>query len=249
MVYPKISIITVVYNAKSALQKTLDSVKRIQYPDKEIIIVDGGSTDGTKSVIEANYLDITMWVSEKDRGIYDAMNKALSMATGEFVWFLNAGDTVYDPYILESLFKGNERYADFYYGDTLVVSPTGKILGLRRKKPSRLLRWTSFKRGMTVCHQSMIVKRSVVPYYDLSYRYSSDFDWVIKILKKGVVIKNTNKIISVFETGGATTQNRSKSLEERYNIMVKYYGYADTIYNHFMFGFNVFKPSYRSFKP
>ena len=248
MVYPKVSIITVVYNAKSALQKTLDSIKQVRYPNKEVIIIDGGSTDGTKSVIEKNYLDISMWISEKDNGIYDAMNKAINIATGEFIWFMNAGDTIYDPYILESLFKGKEQFADFYYGDTLVVSATGKILGLRRKKPSKSLKWTSFKRGMTVCHQSMIIKRSIVPLYDLSYRYSSDFDWVIKILKKGAVVKNTNKIISVFETGGATTQNQSKSLEERYNIMVKYYGYADTIYHHFLFGFNVFKPGYRPFK-
>ena len=91
MVYPKISIITVVYNAKSALQKTLDSIKQVRYPNKEVIIIDGGSTDGTKSVIEKNYLDISMWISEKDNGIYDAMNKAINMATGEFIWFMKIG--------------------------------------------------------------------------------------------------------------------------------------------------------------
>lgn len=247
MNFPKVSIITVVYNAKNALQVTIESVKQVQYPNKEVIIIDGGSTDGTKDVIEKNYLDITMWVSEKDNGIYDAMNKALRMSTGDYVWFVNAGDTIYDAFILEHIFKGKEQFADLYYGDTLVTAPNGQILGLRRKKPSRVLKWTSFKRGMTVCHQSILVRREKVPFYDLSYRFSSDFDWVIKILKSGVTVHNTRRIIAVFEEGGATTQNRIKSLKERFGIMVKYYGLASTVWHHFLFGFKVFKPKFRAY--
>lgn len=247
MDFPKISIITVVYNSADLLQRTIDSVSALKYTNIEYIIVDGNSTDGTKSLIEKNYLSISSWISEPDGGIYDAMNKAIEMATGDYLWFINAGDTIYDPYILQNIFGGREQYSDFYYGDTIIMSETGKILGLRRKKPSRKLRWTSFKRGMTVCHQSIVVRRSVVPKYDLQYRYSSDFDWVIKILKSGVSVQNTHCIMSIFAEGGATTKNHTKSLKERWNIMCKYYGLAMTTISHAMFCLNILLPKYRKF--
>lgn len=248
MDFPKVSIITVVYNAADALSKTIESVSGLKYPHVEYIIVDGNSTDGTKSVIEQNYLSITQWVSEPDKGIYDAMNKGLLMATGEYVWFLNAGDTIFDPYVLQNIFAGRENYADLYYGETLIKAQNGDIVGLRRKRPSKNLRWTSFRRGMTVCHQSIIVNRSVVPFYDLSYRYSADFDWVIAILRKRISVYNTRRIISVFELGGATTNNHTQSLKERFSIMKKYYGLTTTILSHIAFCFNVFTPKTRRIK-
>lgn len=245
MDFPKVSIITVVYNSKEALVKTIESVKSLKYNNIEYIIVDGGSTDGTKHVIEQNYLNVSQWISESDKGIYDAMNKGLKMASGDYVWFLNAGDTAYDPYILQNIFAGREQYFDLYYGDTIIVSQSGEVLGLRRKKPSRELRWTSFRRGMTVCHQSILVRRRIAPQYDLQYRYSSDFDWVIKILKGGATVYNTRRIISVFEVGGATTNNHMKSLKERWTIMSKYYGTISTIFSHIMFCLNILTPKYR----
>lgn len=248
MDFPKVSIITVVYNSAEALKKTIESVAGLKYPHVDYIIVDGDSTDGTKEVIEKNYLDIAQWVSEPDQGIYDAMNKGLKMATGEYVWFVNAGDTIYDPYILQNIFAGREKYFDFYYGETLVKAQNGKVLGLRRKKPSRNLKWTSFRRGMTVCHQSILVRRTVAPMYDLTYRYSSDFDWVIRILKSGVSVYNTRRIISVFELGGATTNNHFKSLKERFAIMRHYYGTASAVLSHLSFCFNVLLPKNRKIK-
>lgn len=240
MNFPKVSIITVVYNAADALRKTIESVAALKYQHLEYIIVDGGSDDGTRGVIEKNYLHVTQWVSEPDSGIYDAMNKGLAMTTGEYVWFLNAGDTIFDSYILQNIFGGKEQYADIYYGETVVVSPSGKTLGLRRKRPSRKLRWTSFKFGMTVCHQSILVRRAVCVKYDLGYRYSADFDWVIRILKQEVSVYNTRRIISVFELGGATTKNHLKSLKERWAIMRKHYGLLSTILSHIYFVSNIF---------
>lgn len=247
MDFPKVSIITVVYNAADALSKTIESVAALNYPHVEYIIVDGASNDGTRGVIEKNYLRVTEWVSEPDNGIYDAMNKGLAMATGDYVWFLNAGDTVYDPYILQAIFTGKEQYADLYYGETVVVSPCGDVLGLRRKKPSRNLRSASFKLGMTVCHQSILVRRAVCPKYDLSYRYSADFDWVIAVLECGVSVYNTRRIISVFEVGGATTKNHFTSLRERWAIMRKHYGLFNTVLSHLYFCFN-FSPRYRKIR-
>lgn len=247
MNFPKVSIITVVYNSKKSLATTLESIKKIQYPNKEIIIVDGNSSDGTKEIIEKNYLDISKWISEPDSGIYDAMNKGIGLSTGEFIWFINAGDKIHDSYILDHIFKGKEHYSDFYYGDTLILSSDGEILGLRGKKPSKRLKFNSFKRGMTVCHQSMIVRRSIVPKYNLIYRYSSDFDWVIRILKKDIIIENCNTIFSTYLQGGTTSQNRLKSLIERYHIMVNHYGVTSTIWHHFLFIFKMFLPKYRKY--
>ncbi len=245
---PKVTVITVLYNSKDALQRTINSVRELKYPNIEYIIVDGYSTDGTREVIESNYLDITRWISEKDSGIYDAMNKGIDLATGEYIWFVNAGDIIYDPYILDTILKGSEQYYDIYYGDTLIASETGEILGLRAKRPPRRLTWKSFKRGMTVCHQSLIVRRAIVPKYNLSYRFSSDVDWVINILKTDVDCCNTKAIISVFEEGGATKQNKCKSLGERWSVMRKHYGFLPTLVSHITFTLNIFKPKYRKFK-
>ncbi len=245
--FAKVSIITVVYNAKSALERTIKSVTKVKYPNLEYIIVDGGSTDGTRSVIESNYLIVDRWISEPDKGIYDAMNKGLSLATGEYVWFMNAGDLIYDPLILETIFKGSEYFSDLYYGDTLISSPEGEILGLRGKKPPKSLKVNSFRNGMSVCHQSIIVRKSLTSEYNLEYRFSSDIDWVINILKRGASTCNLGVIVSQFEVGGATTKNHLKSLSERWKIMRLHYGLTATLVSHIRFCFNILKSKYRKY--
>lgn len=246
MDFPKVSIITVVFNSAKLLQRTINSVRQLTYPNVEYVIVDGNSTDSTKEIIERNYLHITRWISEPDKGIYDAMNKALGLSTGDFVWFINAGDTIYDPYILDNIFKGKEKFADIYYGETIITNEEGEELGLRVKKLPKKLTWLSFRHGMTVCHQSIIVRRKLAPKYNTEYRFSADFDWVIRILKQdGVTTYNTRRILSIFQEGGATTKNHKKSLKERWHIMVKYYGFLSTLYHHILFLTNIFKPKYR----
>ena len=103
---PRVSIITVVYNAAADLRLTLENLLQIKYENLELIVVDGGSTDGTRTVIEEFSLHIAHWVSEPDDGIYDAMNKGLRMSSGDYVWFVNAGDYAYDSHVLENIFKG-----------------------------------------------------------------------------------------------------------------------------------------------
>ena len=245
---PKVSIIVVVYNAKEAFSATLRNLLAVCYADKEIIVVDGGSTDGTRQVIEAHALEIANWVSQPDKGIYDAMNKGLSMATGEYVWFINAGDFVYDPYILEKIFKGEEVFHDFYYGDTLVLGENGKVKGLWRKRLPRRLTWHSFRRGMVVCHQSVIVRRSIAPDFNLRYKYSADVEWVLLALKAAKSICNVRSVVSVFVEGGATTRHRRESLKERYDIMRTYFGGSMTLLAHVGFLLAVLFPKYRKFK-
>ncbi|MFI3267105.1 MAG: glycosyltransferase family 2 protein [Rikenellaceae bacterium] len=245
MIRPKISIITVVYNAKDELKSTLENLKNIKYPEKEIIVIDGDSTDGTKDVIAEYALDITCFVSEPDNGIYDAMNKGLNLATGEYVWFVNAGDLVYSVDFLINTFDVQEIYADIYYGETLIISEDNKPLGLRKKRLPRKLKWQSFKKGMVVCHQSIIVKKSIAPKYDLSYKYAADVLWVLESLKRSKNIYNTNQIVSIFREGGVSSINRKESLKERFRIMTQYFGHFQTIISHIMFAFDALKPKYR----
>lgn len=242
---PKVSIITVVYNAKEELERTLKGLSELHYSNKEIIVIDGNSNDGTKSVIEQYALDINIWLSEEDDGIYHAMNKGLELATGDYVWFVNAGDLPFNEYTLENIFHGQEIYSDVYYGDTMIVNQDNEVMGLRRKRLPSKLNWHSLRKGMVVCHQSIIVHRSIAPRYDLSLRYASDITWVIESLKAAKSIRNTQSILSIFEEGGTSTLHRKESLKERFKIMVHYYGYLTTLFYHITFVTELIRPKYR----
>jgi glycosyltransferase involved in cell wall biosynthesis len=228
---PKISIITVVFNGKSLIEGTIKSVAGQTYSNIEYIIIDGGSTDGTLEIIKNYQSKITISRSEKDNGIYDAMNKGLRLATGDYVLFLNAGDELYTPDTLTNVFSLSPD-ADVYYGNTAVVNEQGTVLGDRRLKPPAKLTWKSLKYGMCVSHQSFIAKRSLCDLYNLDFSISADIDWVINVLKRSKKIVNTNNYVSKFLEGGTSNKQRTKALKERFLIMKKQYGLFQTLWNH-----------------
>ncbi|MBL7129384.1 MAG: glycosyltransferase [Ignavibacteria bacterium] len=213
------SIITVVYNSESALEKTIKSITEQVFKDIEYIVIDGGSTDGTVDIIKKYEKSISLWISEQDKGIYDAMNKGLKKATGDYVWFLNAGDEIYSSDILSFINTlGND--ADAYYGEVEYIDEDGKNLGTRTlKKPPENLSWRDLDKGMVVSHQSIIVKRDKAAYYNLHYKYCSDIDWMIRTLKNCQTIVNTKKILSKFLIGGYSKKNIIESNRERYKIL------------------------------
>lgn len=178
--YPLVTIITVVYNARDLLVKTIEAVSQMAYPEIEHIIIDGASTDGTQDVLERYKHCISRGISEPDHGIYDAMNKGISLATGEYLWFLNAGDVPATSNVLDVM-TSLEWVPDYVYGDTNLVRPDGTVLKLVRA-PSRL-DWRGMVNGMQVSHQSFIVRRSLAPFYDLRYRYIADQKWIVEILR------------------------------------------------------------------
>ncbi len=227
----KISIITVVYNSVKLLERTINSVLDQTYPHIEYIIIDGASTDGTLTIIEKYKHRINKVISEKDKGIYDAMNKGLHHATGDYVLFLNAGDELYSATTLHDVFLLSAN-ADVYYGNTKVIDELGNELGDRRHTPPKQLTWKSFRYGMSVSHQSFIAKRVLCDNYNLKYRIAADIDWVIRILKKSDNIVNTQLYISKFLEGGTSSKSALKALKERFQIMVNYYGLFSTITNH-----------------
>ncbi len=232
---PKFSIITVTYNASQWLERTILSILSQSYPNIEYLIIDGGSTDGTVNIIKHYKEGITYWNSEPDKGLYDAMNKGLLKSTGDYVWFINAGDTLYTAntaqQIVDSI-KMKKILPEVIYGESMIVDGNGHSLGIRRLKAPKKLTWKSFRMGMLVCHQSFLAKREIAPLYDTNYQWVADYDWCIKCLKKAKNVHNTFLILSNFLDAGMSTVNRKVSLKERYLIMEKYYGKISTFFLH-----------------
>jgi len=234
-----LSIITVTYNCAELIRPTLDSILKSKPDGLEYIVIDGKSTDGTVDIIQSFGNDIDLIVSEPDSGIYDAMNKGLRAATGEYVLFINAGDLLYTNNVFPALADHvGQSNSDIYFGDTMLMDNSGRELGLRSIESSRALpeelNWKSLERGMVVSHQSFIVKRSIAPLYQLKYQSSSDIDWVISCLKMAESVVNLQMVISGYLVGGYSKQTHSSSLKERFAILSHHYGMTKTVLNHFI---------------
>ncbi|MDR2773275.1 MAG: glycosyltransferase [Tannerella sp.] len=227
---PLFSIITITFNAGKVLERTILSVINQTYPQIEYIIIDGNSSDNTKDIIRQYESAVSHWISEPDAGLYDAMNKGLRMATGDYVWFLNAGDTLQNGNIVSELANMVEQHQipDILYGETNIMNNEGDIIATRRLKAPKTLTWKSFRMGMLVCHQAFVAKRDIAPEYNLQYRFSSDFDWCIRCMKAANTIVNSRLRLVNYLYEGLTTANRKASLKERYDIMCKYYGIVVT---------------------
>lgn len=238
---PTISVITITFQAATTLERTIKSIQGQDYPGLEYIVVDGGSTDGTLEVIRQYELGIDKWISEPDKGLYDAMNKGMKLASGDYFLFINSGDELDAPNTLSKIFSACPTTADVYYGDTLITNMQGHVVGHRRLKPPKNLNWKHFKHGMLVSHQSIVVSRNIAPQFNLKYRYSADFDWCVGALQKSRTICNTQMAISRFLDGGLTKQNLVKGLKERFAIMCRYYGIPSTLLSHIPIAYQFFK--------
>lgn len=234
---PKFSIITVTYNAADVLERTIKSVIAQSYNNYEYILIDGQSKDNTMDIVNQYRNYFAQIVSEPDHGIYDAMNKATRLATGDFLCFLNAGDKLHDQDTLKLAvysIHGN-KLPDIIYGETIIVNKKEEIIGMRRLSAPSSLRWTSFKTGMRVCHQAFWANKEKVVPYNLTYRFSADFDWCIRVMKRSKVMHNTHLILIDYLKEGATTYNHKASLNERFRVMSHHYGLFTTILCHFWF--------------
>jgi glycosyltransferase involved in cell wall biosynthesis len=238
MFQPKLSIITVVYNNVSHIERTLLSVINQTYADIEYVVIDGGSTDGTLEVIQKHQHKINKQVSEKDKGIYDAMNKGLALATGDYVLFMNSGDELYDYDTVTKVFSVAAD-ADIYYGETEMIDEQGNSLGRRRHHAPQKFTWRDFKYGMSISHQAIYIKRSLTEPYDTRYGLSADIDWILKSAKKATTIVNVNRYVAKYMVGGISKAKHKQSLLERFDIMKRYYGLFPTLFNHVVIAFNL----------
>ncbi len=252
----RITVVTITYNAAKVLQRTLDSVLCQTYEGVEHLIVDGSSTDGTLSMVR-QYKEVSdasnnhhkvIILSEPDHGIYDAMNKGLTQASGDYIVFMNAGDFLPQADTIEKvvhLCQLNERPTDelpgVLYGNTNIVDGQGRYLHPRRLQPPERLTWRSFRQGMLVCHQAFYARTDIAKnnQYDTRYHYSADVDWCIRVMKEterlGLELCNTNMVIANYTEEGATTQHHRESLKERYRVMAYHYGNVQTFLLHVWF--------------
>ena len=144
---PRISIITICYNAASTITRTLRSVSAQTYPNIQYLIIDGASKDNTLELVRELAPEAEIY-SERDKGIYDAMNKGLDRATGDYVWYVNAGDALVSPTTVEDLVRATctgDSLPDVLYGDTRLIDAEDHDLGLRRLRPPHQLDWRSFR--------------------------------------------------------------------------------------------------------
>ena len=235
---PKLSVITIVYNNVRDIERTMLSVFNQTYANIEYIIVDGASTDGTLEVIKRYENLILKLISEKDEGIYDAMNKGLAAATGDYVLFMNSGDEFYAPDTVADVFK-SETDADIYYGETEMINHASESLGQRRHKAPKQFTWRGFKYGMSISHQAVYVRRAIAEPFDRRYQLSADIDWIIRAAKKAKKIVNVNQYVAKYLVGGMSKAKHKQSLLERFDIMKRYYGLIPTVFNHGVIAFNL----------
>lgn len=232
---PLISVVTIAWNAADIIGVTARSIREQTFSDIEHIVIDGASSDSTVEIARAEGREDIRIFSEPDAGIYDAMNKGLRAAEGEFVIFMNAGDSFHLPDVLERMAEYCTDDYDIIYGDTVIVDDSRKIIAPRHHSAPRVLDFDSYKKGMLVCHQAFLVRKSITTEYDLRYRFSSDYDWCLKCIKATSPQKcvNMDMIVADYLTAGTTDRNKLKSLRERFRIMCSNYGYVATIISHF----------------
>jgi glycosyltransferase involved in cell wall biosynthesis len=233
---PKISVITITFNAEALIEKTIQSVVNQDYENIEYIIIDGASTDSTLSIANKYKSQISKIISEPDRGLYDAMNKGITHSTGDFLIFMNAGDSFYSRNVISKIYQIDNGESDIYYGETMCLNENFQEIGLRsvftpHKLPEKL-NWKSMRFGMVVCHQSIFIRKNIAPFYKLEHRYCADIDWIIESLKKTNKVINLYTIVSFYLKGGLSDKKHKESLTDRFNVMKNHFGLFPTIFAH-----------------
>lgn len=235
---PKFSIITITYNAASVIGPTLQSVMAQTYRNFEYLLIDGGSKDDTVAKAKASGIEFAHIVSEPDNGLYDAMNKGIALATGDYLCFLNAGDAFHSPDSLQTIvnaIEGEDELPHVLYGETAEVNEAHEFVRMRRLKAPEKLTWRSFKDGMLVCHQAFYARRDIVPMYDLKYRFSADVDWCIKVMKRSSKLVKVDAVVVDYLQNGLSLKHHRASLIERFRIMSRHYGLLPTVARHLWF--------------
>jgi glycosyltransferase involved in cell wall biosynthesis len=224
----KLSIITICFNDLDGLKKTVESVRIQTFKDYEFLIIDGDSTDGTKDYLLAQSSTVTQFVSEKDSGIYDAMNKGIKLAKGEYCLFLNSGDFLADAQVLNDVFTSKWQ-ADICYGNMFIDDANGtRRLGLMPRKLTTLHMLED-----TLWHPASFILRSLFDKYgayDESIRMAADYDFFLKVVTSGKVTTHyLNRAITVFNLSGMSSkpENRAALLKERELIQQRYFSAAE----------------------
>lgn len=220
----RFSVVTINFNNKAGLEKTVSSVAAQEFSEFQFIVIDGASTDGAEEVQRKYQDQFAHWVCEPDNGIYDAMNKGLRLATGDYVCFLNSGDYFTDPKVLwrvnEAIEKTNEL--ELYYGNVVLVNETGPTGFLNFRNVDLSFHYTNM-----VCHQSIFARRALFEKYSdfrTDFRISGDYDWELRMfLNPSVRAHFLNFAVCNFTVGGLSMNRRDLLWKEKEAIKKIYF--------------------------
>lgn len=232
---PKISVITIVYNGVNDIESTILSVINQSYKNIEYIIIDGGSTDGTQEVIKKYQDKISFWISERDKGIYDAMNKGAAFAKGEWLSFMNAGDVFCNEKTIEEVFFSDYSNSDIIYGSVNCTNKYESLVIL----PKPLL---DIENHMIFCHQSSFVRTEVFMKFkfNLNFKIAADYDLFYRLYKEKFIFKEIAECVSVFEADNGVSSRNFYTLKKEFlrinkkweNPFYKGVFYADIAFLH-----------------
>lgn len=206
--FPLVTIVTVVLNNEAFIEETIQSVLNQTYRNIEYIIIDGGSTDGTLNIIRKYEKFIDFWVSEKDKGIYDAMNKGLKLAKGEWINFMNSGDTFYSKDTIKSIPFTDFQNSPMIYGGIRLFSKNRKFLQILKPLICNKLNLILFTSGV-VCHQAVFYNADIKFRYPDKYKILGDFHSYFEYIKHGTA-KRLDNIIANYYKGGFSEVSKHK---------------------------------------
>lgn len=233
MINPLISIITVTYNAEKYIAQTMQSVLNQTYPNIEYLIIDGGSTDRTLEIIKNYELKIKFqfrWISEKDNGIYDAMNKGIALASGSLIGILNASD-YYEPNAVETVVNAYSHNCDagIFHGNMNMLNENGTFF--KQKKPNTNL--DELYKGMRLWHPSFFVAKPVYEkqgLFDTQFKIAADFDFALRCYLAGVKFVYIDTVITHFRKGGVSSKREIEAHKECKAALIKN-NYPDHVVN------------------
>tara|TARA_Y100001980_G_C14410424_1_gene204189 strand:+ start:38 stop:787 length:750 start_codon:yes stop_codon:yes gene_type:complete len=225
------TIITVVYNDKSNIEKTIKSIITQKFKNFQFIIIDGNSTDGTKDLINKYKDKINVYISEKDEGIYDAMNKGIKLSKGEYINFLNSGDTYSNDNVLQIVYNNIVNNQTKLLSSDFVIHSND--LSYLKKIKTKKITLKSLRKDFNHCHQTIFAHKDIIEYYNINFSIKADYEWIVKIVQK----LNENEIVKIddyliyYLKGGFSTQNISNDLKELFILHKNHFGFLQVLKN------------------
>jgi glycosyltransferase involved in cell wall biosynthesis len=215
---PKISIVTINFNMAADLDGTIRSVVAQTYPNLEYLVIDGGSTDGSVEVIRKHAKDIDYWVSERDRGLYHAMNKGTQAATGEWVLFMNSGDRFADPGVVADVFVIDRDDADLVFGHSIRRYEREHV---EREIPAEPVEVLPYR--MNCSHQSIFARRQILLDHPFTEGFmSADYEFLVAAWSSGLRFKLVDRVVGAWTTGGMSDRKRILSLNQRIEVLERH---------------------------
>ena len=229
---PLITIVTITYNCREDIENTIQSVLSQTYENIEYIIIDGASSDGTLEVINKYKDKIKTIVSEPDNGIYYAMNKAIKLARGEWINFMNSGDGFVNNNVVKNVFEQPFENASLIYGDTVLVYSDNDSKKLKKARPM-----SAFWQGMPFNHNSLFCKLELLKKtpFNTFYNVVADSDFIAKCLANNELFYNSNMTINYYLMGGYSSQHRVLRTIERWKLLKEYSFVSEERLNNYYF--------------